>query len=213
METPARRPRFVVAAEWTFLVVVLSVLATLAARVSTDLRAAHELLDVLCVLAAIPLGIAVADLFSGIVHWGCDTFLREDAPLIGPLFIAPFREHHRDPLAMTRHGFVERNAVVAFASLPAIGLGLLPSASVLGSMTALACATAVLFTNELHSWAHAPEAPPAVRWLQRRGLILSPERHAAHHRAGVSGYSVTTGWTSAFLDRVLALLRAPRGAA
>ena len=213
MRTPARRPRFVVAAEWTFLLAVLIVLATLAARVSTDLSRAHDAAGVVSALVAIPLGIVIADLASGIVHWGCDTFLREDAPVIGPLFIAPFREHHRDPLAMTRHGFVERNGVVAFASLPALALGLLPSTSVLGSMTALACAIAVLFTNELHAWAHAPVAPRAVRWLQRRGLILSPERHAAHHRAGVTGYSVTTGWTSAFLDRVLALLRAPRGAA
>jgi hypothetical protein len=210
MGTGARRRRFVVVTEWVLFIAILVVLVVLGARVWSRIQDGTTLA---AAIVAIPVGVAIADLFSGIVHWGCDTFLHEDAPIIGPLFIAPFREHHRDPLAMTRHGFVERNAVVAFAALPAIALGLLPSSSVLGSASALACAIAVLFTNELHAWAHAPEAPPFVRWLQRRGFILSPERHAVHHRAGVTGYSVTTGWTSALLDRVLALLRAPRGAA
>jgi hypothetical protein len=206
----ARRPYFVVVTEWILFIAVLLMLVVLGARVWSRIQDAASLATA---IFAVPFGVAIADLFSGIVHWGCDTFLREDAPIIGPLFIAPFREHHRDPFAMTRHGFVERNAVVAFASLPAIALGLLPSASVLGSASALACAIAVLFTNELHAWAHAPTAPLFVRWLQRRGVILSPEAHAIHHRAGVAGYSITTGWTSALLDRVLALLRAPRGAA
>ena len=209
MGTRAPRPRFVVATEWILLLAFLVALGVLAARVASRL---HTVAEIALAVVAIPLGVAIADLFSGIVHWGCDTFFDEDAPVVGPLFIAPFRDHHRDPLAITRHGFVERNAVVAFSSLPAVALGLLPSASVLGGATALACAIAVLFTNEVHAWAHAAEVPRAARWLQRYGVILSPQRHAAHHRAGVAGFSVTTGWTSTFLDRVLALLNAPRGA-
>ena len=53
------------------------------------------------------LGYLAGDLMSGVVHWFCDTFFEEDTPLIGRVLILPFREHHRDPLAMTRHGFAE----------------------------------------------------------------------------------------------------------
>ena len=52
---------------------------------------------------------AAADWASGLAHWSCDTFFEEDTPLVGPAVIQPFREHHRDPLAMTRHGFLELN--------------------------------------------------------------------------------------------------------
>ena len=50
-----------------------------------------------------------ADWVSGLAHWFCDTFFEEDTAVIGPALIQPFREHHRDPLAMTRHGFLELN--------------------------------------------------------------------------------------------------------
>ena len=53
---------------------------------------------------------AAADWLSGLAHWFCDTFFDEDTPVIGAALIQPFRgEHHRDPLAMTRHGFLELN--------------------------------------------------------------------------------------------------------
>ena len=52
-------------------------------------------------------GYVAADLASGLLHWFCDRFFEEDSPLIGAVLIHPFREHHRDPLAMTHHGFLE----------------------------------------------------------------------------------------------------------
>jgi hypothetical protein len=209
MRTPAARPRFVVATEWALLIGVLGVFGVLAARVVEGMQGAGE---IAAAIVAIPIGVAIADLGSGIVHWGCDTFLEEDTPFVGPLIIATFRAHHRDPLGITRHGFVERNAISGIAALPPVMLGLMPSASVAVSAAALACASAVLMTNEVHAWAHAAKVPRAVRWLQRRGVILAPERHAMHHRAGVTGYSVTTGWTSGVIDWVLGVVGAPRGA-
>jgi len=52
-------------------------------------------------------GVLLADFSSGAVHWLGDSFLREDSAVVGPLLIAPFREHHRDPEGITRHGFLE----------------------------------------------------------------------------------------------------------
>src|SRR5262245_44661493 len=58
-------------------------------------------------LIAIFLGAIVSDAFSGVFHWFFDTFFEESTPVVGLFLVAPFREHHRDPLALTHHGFFE----------------------------------------------------------------------------------------------------------
>src|SRR5258708_3578274 len=63
-------------------------------------------------------GYMVGDLVSGLVHWFCDRAFEEGTPLIGPLFIKPFREHHRDPFAMTQHGSLELLGNSALGALP-----------------------------------------------------------------------------------------------
>jgi hypothetical protein len=202
------RPRFIVIAEWGALAAVSACFVVLGARVVNGMPTPR---DGWLGLASVPLGVAVADLLSGVVHWACDTFLAETTPVVGPLVIAPFREHHRDPTAIVRHGFVERNANTSFAAIPIACIGLAPGAPFVLSAWALGCSLAVFSTNQLHAWAHAESVPGAVRWLQRHGAILAPARHAAHHRTGDRRYCVTTGWMSALLDRVLATLSAPRG--
>jgi ubiquitin-conjugating enzyme E2 variant len=57
--------------------------------------------------------------------------------------------------------------------------------------------------NQLHGWAHAARVPAPVRWAQRLGLVLSPRRHARHHRAPHgSDYCIATGWLNPVLDGV-----------
>jgi len=72
----------------------------------------------LVVLLALPAGWLACDLLSGLAHWAFDTFGSAATPVIGPSFIRPFRAHHADPEAMTRHDFVETHGASCFAALP-----------------------------------------------------------------------------------------------
>lgn len=160
----------------------------------------------LLALAALA-GVALADLGSGVVHWFCDTFFTPETPGIGRLLIAPFREHHVDPLGITRHGPLEVSGFNAALGVPllaaglpladAFGHALVPSALLVLWSTTVG---AVVATNQLHAWAHAPRPPRAVAWLQRCGLALPPAHHARHHRAGRGAYCVTVGWCNPLLD-------------
>lgn len=158
--------------------------------------------------------ILAADLVSGLVHWTCDRFFAEDTPVIGRMLIHPFREHHADPLAITRHGLFElcgNNALAVL--LPVLGMVLAgaPQASapsIAGHAFMIAFALAVFATNQFHKWAHARHRASAVLFLQRSRLILSPDVHDRHHRDDFSnGYCVTTGWLNPLLDRYRVLPR------
>lgn len=163
--------------------------------------------------AAAGLGYLLADLVSGLIHWTGDTWFREQTPIIGRSFIHPFREHHRDPLAITRHGFLEVNGSNCLALLPlllptfALGAGHAPGAPIPAACfqgTALFFSLATFATNQFHKWAHEPgPVPRMVRLLQRSSLILSPAHHQAHHRAPHrQAYCVTVGWVNPLLDRL-----------
>lgn len=149
-----------------------------------------------------------ADFASGFVHWLADTYASSTTPFVGPKFVKPFREHHVDPLAITKHDFVEANGdnclisqtvlMPAYLFFPmrhatwAVSLGLFT----------LLLSFGVLLTSIAHGWAHTEEPPRFVRRLQRLGLILSPEHHAVHHdKPHHKHYCITTGWLNPLLDR------------
>lgn len=164
----------------------------------------------LTVTLGVAAGVLSADFSSGTLHWFCDRFFRRDTPLLGRMLIQPFRDHHVDPQGIVRHGLLELHGnscipVVAvlslarWADLPDPGR----PGSCLVQVWLFAFAFSSLLTNQFHLWAHAGKVPAGVRWLQRRGLILTPTRHAVHHRGGFSrSYCVTTGWMNPLLDRI-----------
>jgi len=164
----------------------------------------------LVALAAALCAWAASDLLSGLVHWGFDTYGSVHTPFIGPVFIRPFREHHFDPLAITRHDFVETNGSNCLACSP-----LLVAASWMPLEIALwigvqafmlFTALGVLATNQCHKWAHMDEAatPAIARWAQRAGLVLSREHHQLHHKAPFDSHFCTSnGWLNAPLNRLL----------
>lgn len=165
--------------------------------------------QLLTICAGAVLGYFVADIASGVVHWFCDTFFHEDTPVIGRALIRPFREHHIDPLAITRHDFFEINGNSCLALLPLVTAVLIPgeprageAVPVLFAQSAVvAFALATFATNQFHKWAHQPRPAAVVRWLQAIGIVLSPAHHSRHHsRPYRQAFCITAGWFDPLLD-------------
>jgi len=157
---------------------------------------------------AVIVGIIGSDLMSGFLHWFFDTFLEETTPIIGRQLISPFREHHRDPLAMTRHGAIELlgNSCAAFLWLMTIiwWFGpVIPRSPVgtFGYLAFLSFCFALTASNQLHCWAHDPAPPLLAKVLQALGLAVSPAHHSGHHVwPHRNRFCVTTGWANYAVD-------------
>ena len=152
-------------------------------------------------------GIAAADFGSGLVHWGADTWGRDDLPVIGHRLLVPFRVHHVNPDDFLRRRFVDTNGDVAFLAVPVlVGLFVVPLETVWGGPVAVfgfAFCGIGMMTNQIHQWAHMPSPPRPVRVLQDCGLLLGRAEHAAHHdRPYDAHYCITTGWCNRPLEAI-----------
>jgi ubiquitin-conjugating enzyme E2 variant len=163
----------------------------------------------LAVLIALPVGVAAIDFLTGIVHWGCDRFGDAETPVVGPLLIRAFREHHVNPGNMVDHDWIETNGEPCFLSALALAVLAVLAPGVESGFSATAVtlvwtmATVGAWANQIHKWAHSPDPPRLARFLQRAGLALRPDEHACHHRAPHdSGYCISTGWMNPLLDRL-----------
>ena len=182
-------------------------LASLLVRIAT---ADQDMSNWLVFAFALLPGYLFADFGSGLIHWFCDTFFEEQTPLLGTLLIQPFREHHRDPRAMTQHGFFELNGNNCLAMIPLLLFAWWAEGPVAGSILSqfahsflFVVAVTIFATNQIHQWAHALMPPVVVRWLQRSGLILKPERHQRHHRDFSREFCMTSGWMNSTLNALL----------
>jgi hypothetical protein len=150
-------------------------------------------------VSAVLLGYLAADFVSGFVHWMADTWGSTQMRWIGKSLIRPFREHHVDEKAITRHDFIETNGNNCAISIPvAIMCVAMPHSSpawvfvssFLGSMIFW-----VMATNQFHKWSHLDEPPPVIAFFQRVHLILPPAHHHIHHTAPYHKYyCITVGW-------------------
>ncbi len=160
-------------------------------------------------VALVPfIGYLLADLFSGIFHFIGDTFGSETMPILGPNFFLPFREHHVDQKAITRHGFFEVNGTNCLGSLfilvPAYYLINVEVSHAHFLLAALIWffLLFVFLTNQIHRAAHLDKVSPFVAWLQRKRLILSPEHHQVHHTAPFRTYfCITSGWLNPIIGK------------
>lgn len=163
----------------------------------------------LAVLVALPLGVAALDFLTGIVHWGCDRFGDAETPVVGPLLIRAFREHHVNPSNMVDHDWIETNGETCFLSALVLAVLAVLAPDVQSGFSATAVtvvwtmAAVGAWANQIHKWAHMSDPPHLARFLQRAGLALHPDKHACHHRVPHdSGYCISTGWMNPLLDRL-----------
>ena len=151
-------------------------------------------------------GWLLADLFSGLVHWALDTFGSERTPVFGPAIIRPFREHHADPAAMTRHDFIEVNGASCLGCLPVLSVTAFLPVNGFVLATLLSFSVGVLVTNQCHKWAHVEpdELPDFVKTIQNLGLILRAGEHRLHHTPPYDSHFCTAnGWLNGPLNAVL----------
>jgi ubiquitin-conjugating enzyme E2 variant len=198
-------------AQWKAYVDRASVAAFIIAWTLMFIRLAPAILSEahwLIALLGVAAGYLLADFLAGSVHWIADRFFDPATLLIGPMLIAPFREHHEDALGITRHDFFEvsgNNALLTTPLVAFIATRPTPVGSLLQFLliSGASLTLALFVTNQFHSWAHSPSPPQFVRWLQSWGLILTPRRHARHHCSEHDrAYCVTSGWLNPLLDRI-----------
>jgi plasmanylethanolamine desaturase len=155
--------------------------------------------------AALMSGYLMADFISGFVHWLADTWGHPDMPWLGKALIRPFREHHIDQKAITRHDYIETNGNNCLISVPVAFMAWALPLTVPGwrdpALFLMLSLTSMIFwvmmTNQFHKWSHAsPEQlPKVVATLQRLHFILPADHHQIHHRAPYeTHYCITTGW-------------------
>jgi ubiquitin-conjugating enzyme E2 variant len=190
--------------EITGITLFLSVVAYLGVRIALTVKGPGEVVGLVLCLGG---GYLFSDLLSGLVHWAGDTLGTEKTPVFGRHFVTPFRQHHVDPKAITRHDFVETNGNNCLASLPLmVGVAvLLPEDATPTFYTYVVVAFASFFvfcTNQFHKWAHADHPPSYARVLQRWGIILRPGHHEIHHASPHDKYyCITVGWLNPVLGK------------
>ncbi|KXZ55581.1 hypothetical protein GPECTOR_2g1130 [Gonium pectorale] len=160
--------------------------------------------DVVVFGGAVLLAYILADLGTGIYHWGVDNYGDGNTPVFGRQ-IAAFQGHHQRPWTITQREFANNlHQVFGPASYPAAGLLALSPVMPLGwnawssSFLFLVC-----MSQQFHAWSHMKksELHPAVVALQDAGVLIGRREHGAHHKAPFEGnYSIVSGWWNPLLD-------------
>lgn len=157
------------------------------------------------IVAALACGFIMADFVGGFVHWMADTWGSTNMPVLGKALIRPFREHHVDPKAMTKHDYIETNGANCLVAVPVAAMALFIPLDVEGwvspALFALVSLGSMIFwvmmTNQIHKWSHLEpsETPALLKVAQRFHLVLPPAHHDVHHTAPYDKYyCITTGW-------------------
>lgn len=190
----------------TVCITLYIIFFTIALSRTVVLFSANNLWVVLC---SFVLSMLVADFFSGIMHWGADTYGSLETPVFGQSIIRSFREHHVVPTAICHHDFIEANGDNCAITLPVIILTAFNTFDQ-DNLYALFVHNFLLFTafwaaltNQIHKWSHTYKLPYYVTLLQDYGIIISKRDHAVHHRNPFDKYyCITNGWLNPVLANI-----------
>jgi ubiquitin-conjugating enzyme E2 variant len=122
------------------------------------------------------------------------------------MLVKPFRDHHRDPLQITRISLLENLGASAIVGTLVFWSGLALFLPIPGTGPPLwGCwlwsyfLVFSVFSNLLHRWAHFPSArkPRWMAGMQKCRLILNNEAHGVHHRKPYRrNYCIASGWAN-----------------
>ncbi|GAB4830029.1 Fatty acid desaturase 4, chloroplastic [Ancistrocladus abbreviatus] len=148
------------------------------------------------------IGYILADLGSGVFHWGIDNYGDASTPVFGAQ-IEAFQGHHKWPWTITRRQFANNLHALARA----VTFTVLPINLECNDPTLLGFvgmfSGCIMFSQQFHSWAHSTKSklPPIVVALQDLGVLVSRSQHAAHHRPPYNNnYCIVSGVWNKFLD-------------
>lgn len=169
--------------------------------------------NMIYVVSSVVAGILAADFASGLVHWAADSWGSIELPMLGKNFIRPFREHHIDPTAITRHDVIETNGdnfmlpilpisvcVYRFLTYSSEEIDVVYNYHAFWFSLGLF----VCLTNQIHKWSHTYFGLPKwVVFLQDLHLILPRQHHRIHHISPHETYfCITTGWLNYPLEKI-----------
>jgi len=153
-------------------------------------------------------GLFLADFFTGVIHWGTDTWFDE---LLLTRVVSIAREHHLYPYNIVGYGFrdyvgyMSWPAVLFFGPiLPWVLLASEPTTVIYGSVLVCGevCALCV-FGTHFHWFGHRRSDSPLVRFLQRARLLITPHYHGQHHSGNHdTHYCVVNGWANSPCDAI-----------
>ena len=159
-------------------------------------------------LAMLLPGLFLADLFSGLVHWGTDTWF-DETQWCRVVSIA--REHHIYPHHIVDYGVRDYLGYSCWPAALLIGpvvvfLSVVVQPSLATYLAVFLCgvvALCMVFGTYGHRLGHAPARSPVVRRLQRLRFLISPSYHKVHHSGNHDiRYCVINGWANAVCDRI-----------
>lgn len=131
----------------------------------------------------------LVDLLTGIYHFVTDrgwNFANQ---------VAMFRDHHVNNRMI---GFDWQPMLAGF---PVMLAGVFAESSFLIALGAFA-----VLAQIPHYYAHLQNPPAIARLLQRIGLMISPEHHAAHHSGKFDrNFCIFTGWADYLLNPIVRL--------
>ncbi|GMH05734.1 hypothetical protein Nepgr_007574 [Nepenthes gracilis] len=177
-----------------------AMLISLAKAITTTTTATHLWLEP--ALAGM-VGYFLADLGSGIYHWGIDNYGSATTPVFGAQ-IEAFEGHHKWPWTITRRQFANNLHALARA----VTIAVLPIDLTCDNPSLLVfvgvCSSCIMFSQQFHAWAHCTKSklPRIVVALQDLGVLVSRSQHAAHHRPPYNNnYCIVSGVWNSFLDQ------------
>ncbi|CAI9088432.1 OLC1v1022760C1 [Oldenlandia corymbosa var. corymbosa] len=149
------------------------------------------------------LGYVLADLGSGVYHWGIDNYGSEKTPVFGNQ-IEAFQGHHKWPWTITMRQFANNlHALARAVTFTVLPIDLICNDPVLLSFVGV-CSGCIMFSQQFHAWAHGTKSklPPMVVALQDAGVLVSRSMHGAHHRAPYNNnYCIVSGVWNPALDK------------